>query len=55
MKPEAEAAGERDAGTVSGEAKKHQQRDEKGYLYSCHATAVECISKGNARAPCEFG
>jgi IS5 family transposase len=33
----------------------HQQRDDQGYLYSWHAPEVECISKGKARAPCEFG
>src|ERR1700722_9261838 len=32
-----------------------QQRGDKGYLYSWHATEVECISKGKARAPYEFG
>ena len=33
----------------------HQQRGDKGYLYSWHASEVECISKGKARAPYEFG
>jgi transposase, IS5 family len=33
----------------------HQKRGDKGYLYSWHATEVECISKGKARAPYEFG
>src|SRR6202795_1037706 len=33
----------------------HQQRGDKGYLYSWHAPEVECISKGKARAPYEFG
>jgi IS5 family transposase len=33
----------------------HQQRGDKGYLYSWHATEVECIGKGKARAPYEFG
>jgi IS5 family transposase len=33
----------------------HQQRGDRGYLYSWHATEVECISKGKARAPYEFG
>jgi transposase, IS5 family len=32
-----------------------QQRGDKGYLYSWHATEAECISKGKARAPYEFG
>src|SRR5258708_18209493 len=27
----------------------HQQRGDKGYLYSWHASEVECISKGKAR------
>ena len=33
----------------------HQKRGDKGYLYSWHAPEVECISKGKARAPYEFG
>jgi IS5 family transposase len=33
----------------------HQQRGDKGYVYSWHAPEVECISKGKARAPYEFG
>jgi transposase, IS5 family len=33
----------------------HQKRGDKGYLYSWHATEAECISKGKARAPYEFG
>src|ERR1700719_3424951 len=33
----------------------HQQRGDKGYLYSWHAPEVECISKGKARAPYELG
>jgi IS5 family transposase len=33
----------------------HQQRGDKGCLYSWHAPEVECISKGKARAPYEFG
>src|ERR1700722_12319481 len=33
----------------------HQKRGDEGYLYSWHATEVECISKGKARAPYEFG
>ena len=32
-----------------------QRRGDAGYLYSWHATEVECISKGKARAPYEFG
>src|ERR1700691_4730834 len=28
----------------------HQKRGDQGYLYSWHATEVECISKGKARA-----
>ena len=32
-----------------------QRRGDPGYLYSWHATEVECISKGKARAPYEFG
>ena len=32
-----------------------QKRGDKGYLYSWHAPEVECISKGKARAPYEFG
>jgi IS5 family transposase len=33
----------------------HQKRGDRGYLYSGHATEVECIRKGKARAPYEFG
>lgn len=33
----------------------NQKRGDKGYLYSWHAPEVECISKGKARAPYEFG
>jgi IS5 family transposase len=33
----------------------HQKRGDKGYVYPWHATEVECISKGKARAPYEFG
>jgi IS5 family transposase len=33
----------------------HQKRGDKGYVYSWHAPEVECISKGKARAPYEFG
>src|SRR6266566_6977041 len=33
----------------------HQKRGDQGYLYSWHAPEVECISKGKARAPYEFG
>ena len=33
----------------------HQQRGDRGYLYSWHAPEVECISKGKARTPYEFG
>ena len=32
-----------------------QRRGDAAYLYSWHATEVECISKGKARAPYEFG
>ena len=32
-----------------------QRRGDAGYLYSWHATEVECISKGKTRAPYEFG
>ncbi len=32
-----------------------QRRGDPDYLYSWHATEVECISKGKARAPYEFG
>jgi len=32
-----------------------QKRGDKNYLYSWHAPEVECISKGKARAPYEFG
>ena len=32
-----------------------QRRGDPGYLYSWHATEVECISKGKARAPYQFG
>lgn len=33
----------------------HQKRGDKGYVYSWHSPEVECISKGKARAPYEFG
>jgi IS5 family transposase len=32
-----------------------QRRGDSSYLYSWHAPEVECISKGKARAPYEFG
>ena len=32
-----------------------QKRGDQDYLYSWHAPEVECISKGKARAPYEFG
>ena len=32
-----------------------QQRDSKDKLYALHAPEVECIAKGKARAPYEFG
>ena len=32
-----------------------QQRDTKNKLYALHAPEVECISKGKARSPYEFG
>ena len=32
-----------------------QKRGDQGYLYSWHAPEVECISKGKACAPYEFG
>jgi IS5 family transposase len=32
-----------------------QQRHDRGKLYSLHAPEVECISKGKARRPYEFG
>lgn len=32
-----------------------QKRGDSDYLYSWHAPEVECISKGKARAPYEFG
>lgn len=32
-----------------------QKRGDPDYLYSWHAPEVECISKGNSRAPYEFG
>lgn len=32
-----------------------QQRDDRDYVYSWHAPETECISKGKARAPYEFG
>jgi IS5 family transposase len=33
----------------------HQQRGDQDYLYSWHAPEVECIGKGKARKPYEFG
>ena len=32
-----------------------QQRNTKNKLYALHSRQVECISKGKARNPCEFG
>jgi len=32
-----------------------QQRGDRDYIYSWHAPETECISKGKARAPYEFG
>jgi transposase, IS5 family len=32
-----------------------QQRNSKNELYALHAPEVECISKGKARNPYEFG
>ena len=32
-----------------------QKRNDKNKLYALHAPEVECISKGNARTPYEFG
>ena len=32
-----------------------QQRKEKNKLYALHAPEVECIAKGKARTPYEFG
>ena len=32
-----------------------QQRNDKNKLYALHAREVECIGKGKARKPCEFG
>src|SRR5260370_8318495 len=32
-----------------------QQRGDRDYVYSWHAPETECISKGKARAPYEFG
>jgi len=32
-----------------------QQRKDKGKLYSIHAQKVECITKGKANKPYEFG
>src|SRR5258707_12336846 len=32
-----------------------QRRGDRDYLYSWHAPETECISKGKARAPYEFG
>lgn len=42
---------------VMGKAKKIavQERGGKGYLYAWHAPEVECIGKGKARKPYEFG
>lgn len=34
---------------------KHQKRGDEGYVYSWHAQEVECIGKGKARKPYEFG
>lgn len=31
-----------------------QRRNDKHELYALHAPAVECLSKGKARKPCEF-
>ena len=32
-----------------------QQRHDRNKLYALHAAKVECIAKGNARKPYEFG
>ena len=32
-----------------------QQRQDTNKLYALHAPEVECIGKGKARKPCEFG
>ena len=32
-----------------------QQRNTKNKLYALRAPEVECLSKGKARKPCEFG
>lgn len=56
----AEAAGSDIAGTLKAKLdlaqRLHQQRrDSKNKLYALHAPEVECIAKGKARTPYEFG
>lgn len=56
----AEAAGSEIAGTLKAKLqlaqRLHQQRrDSKNKLYALHAPEVECIAKGKARTPYEFG
>lgn len=55
---------QRKAGEVTGALKNRietaqllyaQQRDSKNKLYALHAPEVECIAKGKARTPYEFG
>jgi IS5 family transposase len=53
-RPEIEAAFEWPLARAS-QIRSQQQRQRGWKLYSFHAPEAECIGKGKARAPCEFG
>ena len=46
---------ERAERTERAERIRTQQHNDKNMLYALHAPEVECIGKGKARMPCEFG
>ena len=46
---------ERAERTERAERIRTQQHNDKNKLYALHAPEVECIGKGKARMPCEFG
>jgi transposase, IS5 family len=49
------AASKRKGLWVGGQIRSQQQRQRGWKLYSFHAPEVECIGKGKASAPYEFG
>ena len=53
--PTATAPGELKTWLERAEAIRTQQRHDKNKLYALHAPEVECIGKGKARKPYEFG